>query len=88
MSGKLYSAGTKNHKENKKSLQKLKKKIEGQKIDAVVFDGAAGANMLHPNPQMTFGNYASTKFKSYISKHLKVCDRVDVVCDIYTNPTA
>ena len=26
-------------------------------------------------------NYASTSLKSYISKHIKVCDRVDVVWD-------
>ena len=68
--------------------ENLEELVQGPKVDAIILDGAAVTNMVHPNPQGTFGDYASKRFKSYVSKCLKVCDRVDVVWDMFIDQTA
>ncbi len=39
--------------------------------------------MLRPGTFKTFDDYATDVFLSYISSHLKVVSRVDVVWDVY-----
>lgn len=52
-------------------------------VDVTIFDGAAVVQMLNPGTSTTFEEYAEQIFLPYISSHLKVNSRLDIVWDIY-----
>lgn len=52
-------------------------------VDALVIDGAALVQMLHPQQCKTFDDYAMNVFIPYLSKQLVTVRRMDLVWDRY-----
>lgn len=61
----------------------LFKKNTSPTVDVTIFDGAAVVQMLNPGTSTTFQEYADQIFLPYVSSHLDVNSRLDVVWDVY-----